>query len=236
MNRIKEVFGADRVVLPVVHPVGLAEALASVEVAQDAGAKGVFVINQGMNDHDTLGLVGEIERRHPTLWVGINLLGHMPAEALGTALEARGRVDGIWSDNAFVDERATEQPEAAEFVAARRARGWTGLYFGGVAFKYQRDVAPDALGRATVFAASCMDVVCTSGPATGKAAHVDKLVAMRHAVGPGTAIALASGVTAENVGAFLPYVDAFLVGTGIEARFGVLDRSKLTALLAAVGP
>jgi len=118
-------------------------------------------------------------------------------------------------------------------VEARRSRGWTGLYFGGVAFKYQREVAADALGRASVVAMSYMDVVCTSGPGTGKAADVAKVIAMREAIGPDGAIALASGVTAENVAAYLPYVDAFLVGTGIEARFGVLDRAKLADLLAA---
>jgi len=47
-------------------------------------------------------------------------------------------------------------------------------------------------------------------------------------------IALASGVTAENVGDYLPYVDAFLVGTGIEARLGVLDPARLRDLLDAV--
>ncbi|MEO7729932.1 MAG: hypothetical protein ABIY55_03095 [Kofleriaceae bacterium] len=56
---------------------------------------------------------------------------------------------------------------------------------------------------------------------------------MREAIGPEGAIALASGITPENVGTYLPYVDAFLVGTGIEARFGVLDRDKLAALLEA---
>ena len=234
MNRIREVFGVDRVALPVVHPIGRDEALASVEVAHAAGAKGVFVINQGMRDPELLELVREIWRRYPTLWVGVNLLGKRPAEALGYALDACGRIDGIWSDNALVDERATEQPAAGEFVAARRARGWAGLYFGGVAFKYQREVASDALGQAAVLAMSYMDVACTSGPGTGKAAQLDKLIAMRQAMGPGGAIALASGVTAENVGTYLPYVDAFLVGTGIEARFGVLDAGKLTALLEAI--
>ena len=234
MNRVREVFGVDRVVLPVVHPIGLSEALASVEVAHAAGVKGVFVINQGMNDVDTLAFVREIWRRHPSLWVGVNLLGRSPAQALADTLGTCGRIDGIWSDNALIDERLAEQPAAAEFVAARRARGWTGLYFGGVAFKYQRDVASDALGQATVLATSYMDVVCTSGPGTGRAAQIDKLVAMRQAVGSEVAIALASGVTAENVVAYLPYVDAFLVGTGIEARFGVLDADKLTALLAAI--
>jgi predicted TIM-barrel enzyme len=234
MNRIREVFGVDRVVLPVIHPIGLAEALASVEVAHAAGAKGVFTINQGMNDAEVLALVREIWRRYPALWVGVNLLGHSPSAALGDALDACGRIDGIWSDNALVDERATDQPAASELLAARRARGWTGLYFGGVAFKYQREVAGDALGRAAVLATSYMDVVCTSGPGTGKAADVAKVIAMRQAIGPEGAIALASGITAENVTAYLPYVDAFLVGTGIEARLGVLDPGKLAALLAVL--
>jgi hypothetical protein len=82
----------------------------------------VFTINQGMNDGEVLALVGEIHRRYPALWVGVNLLGRSPAEALGDALDACGRIDGIWSDNALVDERAADQPAGTEFIAARRAR------------------------------------------------------------------------------------------------------------------
>jgi hypothetical protein len=57
-----------------------------------------------------------------------------------------GRIDGIWSDSAGLDEHASEQPLADPFVAARRGLGWTGFYFGGVAFKYQRAIAPNDLG------------------------------------------------------------------------------------------
>src|SRR4051812_37473481 len=107
-----------------------------------------------MNDDEVLALVREIHRRYPALWVGVNLLGRSRAESMGDALAACGRIDGIWSDNALVDERAADQPAATEFVVARRARGWTGLYLGGVAFKYQREVAGDDLGRAAVLAMS----------------------------------------------------------------------------------
>lgn len=234
MSRIRDVFGVDRVVLPVVHPLGMSEALASVEIAHAAGAKGVFTINQGMATEQVPVLVRDIQRRFPDLWVGVNLLGFRPAGMLHEMLDRGERIDGLWSDNALVDEQAAEQPAAAELLAARQARGWGGLYFGGVAFKYQREVAREDLGRAAKLAASYMDVVCTSGPGTGKAANVDKVIAMREGIGASGAIALASGVTAENVGSYLPYVDAFLVGTGIEATFGVLDRGKLSALLAAV--
>jgi uncharacterized protein len=231
MNRIAEVFGAPRVLLPVIHPVGRAEALASVEVAVAAGVKGVFLINQGMSERQVLALMMELRGLHPTLWVGVNLLGFSPAQILERGLEAGdGRLDGIWSDDAGIDEDAAQQPEAAAFVVRRREVGWKGLYFGGVAFKYQREV-PDAKLETAAFAArGYMDVVCTSGPGTGHEARVEKVAAMREGLGSNGALALASGVTPDNVDRFLPYVDAYLVGTGIEARLGVLDAGKVEAL------
>jgi len=78
-----------------------------------------------------------------------------------------------------------------------------------------------------------MDVVCTNGPGTGYAADVDKVRALRGGLGD-HALALASGVTAENVRNYLPFVQAFLVGTGIEARLGVIDPGKLGALMRAM--
>lgn len=56
----------------------------------------------------------------------------------------------------------------------------------------------------------------------------------RDALGTDAAIALASGVTSENVQDYLPYVDAYLVGTGIEKEVGVLDPAKLRALQARI--
>lgn len=233
MNRIEEVFGVSHVLLPVVHPIGREEAFESIRVAHDAGVKGVFLIDQGMGEAAVLQLIVEVRARFPALWVGVNLLGRSPADALDVALQGcAGRIDGIWSDNAGVDERATTET-AERFVAARRAHGWNGLYFGGVAFKYQREIAFADLGRTAAVAAPYMDVICTSGPGTGKAADAEKLRAMRDGLGE-TALALASGVTAENVHMYLPYAQAFLVGTGIEAQFGVIDGAKVAALLRAM--
>lgn len=49
MNRIEQTFGRSRVLLPVIHPIGRTEALASVELAVAAGVAGIFLINQGMS-------------------------------------------------------------------------------------------------------------------------------------------------------------------------------------------
>lgn len=233
MNRIAEVFKRPRAFLPVVHPVTRDHALAAVDVAVAAGADGVFLINQGLGERDVLALIGEVYRRHPTLWIGLNLLSRTPAEALAAALAGNGRIDGIWSDNAGVDEREAEQAHAQAFVEARRRLGWQGLYFGGVAFKYQREVPLSELGRATAIAGDYMDVVCTSGAGTGHAADPAKPRAMREGA-PGVALALASGVTTANVGEYLPYVDAYLVGTGIERELGVLDPDETKRLATAI--
>jgi uncharacterized protein len=231
VNPVARVFATSRVLLPVIHPIGCAEALQSIRIAHEVGVKGVFLINQGRGRDDVLALVREARERFPSLWVGVNLLGYSPPDALRAALDAcDGRLDGLWSDSADIDEHSQSQPDADEFLAVRKERGWSGLYFGGVAFKYQRAVAEDDYGTAARTATRYMDVVCTSGPETARAAHVDKLVAMRGAIGPDAALALASGVTADNVSDYLPHVDAFLVGTWIEERFGVLSREKLSRL------
>jgi uncharacterized protein len=231
VDKVFPAYSRSRVLLPVIHPVNEATALSSVAVAVGAGCRGIFLINQGMSSSEVLQLVMTVRRLHPKLWVGVNLLGHSPAEILSLGLAAcEGRLDGIWSDNAHIDESATQQPQAQAFVEARQALKWDGLFFGGVAFKYQRDVAASQLGAAGAAAAPYMDVVCTSGPGTGHAADVDKVANLRDGMPETSPLALASGITEDNVRTYLPDVQVFLVGTGIESAFGVLDATKVKRL------
>lgn len=236
-HRFFPTFHQPRVLLPVIHPLSWDAALTAVEQVHSVGAPGLFLINQGLDTRDVLRLVLEVRRRHPELWVGVNLLGHPPAEALARALEAcEGRLDGLWSDSAGIEEDAPPelQPAGQAFVAARQRLGWRGLYFGGVAFKYQRPVAAANLPAAARAAAPYLDVLCTSGPGTGQQADRDKVATLHRAGGDALPLALASGVTIENVADYLPYVSAFLVGTGIEHSFGVLDPIRLAVLARAI--
>lgn len=88
------------------------------------------------------------------------------------------------------------------------------------------------MGKAASLAAKFMDVVTTSGSATGVAASVKKISDMREGCGD-VAMALASGVTPENASQYIPLVDAFLVATGISppGDFYNLDPIRLRALL-----
>ena len=112
-------------------------------------------------------------------------------------------------------------------------RTWEGLYFGGVAFKYQREVPPEKLGDAAKLASKYMDVVTTSGPGTGRAAAVEKIATMKKALGD-FPLAIASGITPDNAADFLPHADCFLVATGISSQFDELDRDMLRALMEVV--
>ena len=134
-------------------------------------------------------------------------------------------------DNAGIDERTADQTEAEEILSERQRRGWGGLYFGGVAFKYQRAV--EDLERAASLAAKYMDVVTTSGPGTGKAATRDKIKAMKRALAD-TPLAIASGVTPENVVDYLDFADPFLVATGISRSWSHLDPVLVRALVETV--
>lgn len=227
---LQKVFRRARVFLPVIHPVSKETALGSIQTAIASGADGVFLINQGMSAAQVLEFIPEVQRRHEHLWIGVNLLGTAPEEVID--LIADLPVGGIWSDNANIDELSDVQPAGERFRQARQRTGWKGLYFGGVAFKYQRQVPDALLPNAARNACPWVDVITSSGPGTGYAASVEKAKALRSGAGAHP-LGLASGVSPENAAGFLPYVDAYLVASEIEtAKYsGVLvpERTKSLA-------
>ena len=129
VNRIEQVFGTPRVLLPVIHPVSRVAALESIRVAHDAGVRGVFLIDQGMREDKVLDLVREVRDHFPGLWIGVNLLGRRPAEALEVALDACGisppRPEGRWTptrsrsrpERHFADSFATMRLAIARAIA-----------------------------------------------------------------------------------------------------------------------
>ncbi|MEM7423752.1 MAG: hypothetical protein AAF334_08500, partial [Pseudomonadota bacterium] len=107
-----------------------------------------------------------------------------------------------------------------------------GLYFGGTAFKKQRPVDPADYQIAAAQAALRMDVVTTSGVATGAAAEAGKIDSFRSGVGDAP-LAIASGITPDNAMIY-GAADCFMVATGInhEDSFYDIDPARLRALLS----
>jgi hypothetical protein len=216
-------------VLPVIHVVDAAQALRNAAIARQAGADGIFLINHGISSDELFAIHRRVLMEHPSYWwIGLNCLDLAPDEVFR---RLPAGVDGVWVDDAKIREDQEAQPDAERIGRAQRGAPGRPLLFGGVAFKYQRPVAE--LEAAARIAARHMDIVTTSGPGTGHAADLDKLRRMRSAL-PWTPLAVASGITPENVCDYLPLVDCFLVATGISSSFEELDRDKVHALVARV--
>ena len=222
-------------VLPVIHARDRGQVLRNVQVAVREGAHGVFLINHDFALDGLLPLIREVRNRYASLWLGVNFLGVTGAQAfpvLGDLERSGCVVDAYWADDARIDERSEGQREADAIAKRRRTSGWTGLYLGGTAFKKQREVRPEHFEAAARIAARHMDAVTTSGVATGRSAEVSKIEAFRNGCGD-QALAVASGVTPNNVGAYTGLVDAILVATGINRAgdFYNIEPMRLRRLL-----
>lgn len=213
----------------VVHVLGADQAIEQVRVAQGEGADGAWLIDHAGDHHRLRRTMSAVRDVVPDFWLGVNFLD-LTVDRAAAFVDAR--MDGLWSDNACV--HVNEDREIAlRALRVRASRGWEGHYFGGVAFKGQRleeDVA-DAAERAI----GLMDVVTTSGAGTGLAAPEEKLRRMHAALAGRCPLALASGVTPENVETYLPYVSFLLVATGVSETFHKIDPKKLQRLVARVG-
>lgn len=220
-------FSHKHVILPVIHVESLELALRNVEIAGEAGADGVFLIGHSMGSGDLLEITNEVLDKYPDLWVGVNCLGLLPVEVFEYISP---KVQGVWADDAGIYEHSLEQSYASDTRTAQQELAPQTLYFGGVAFKYQRTVSD--LELACQAAEGLMDVITTSGPGTGKAASIEKVRRMKGATE--IPIGIASGITPENVREYLPYVDYYLVATGISKSFTELDPIKVKELVEAV--
>jgi len=212
----------------VIHVESQKQALQNAELARQSGCDGVFLINHAIAVRDLLTIHQKVIEEFPGWWVGVNCLGINPRQVF--SIVGPG-VAGVWTDDACIDERTDVQPAADAILAARASASWEGLYFGGVAFKYQRAVGD--LAAAARLATQYMDVVTTSGPGTGQAPSIAKIRAMKKALGD-CPLAIASGITPENVADYLEVADCFLVATGINASWTELDPLLVRKLVQTV--
>jgi uncharacterized protein len=223
------------VVTPVIHVQDLGQAIANIGHAVRLGAPGVFLINHDFPVEPFLPILRAVRAECPNLWLGVNFLaqpGRVAFPILGRLQTEGCQIDAYWADDACMDERQSTQTEAESIAAIRAASGWQGLYFGGVCFKKQRPVEPALNEYSARLALPFMDVVTTSGVATGQATDLAKITDFRRGL-DAAPLAIASGVTPENAHHYAADVDCFLVATGINrpGDFYNIDPARLSAML-----
>lgn len=230
MSKYKAIFRRTHTFLAVVHVEDCDQAMRNAHIARDEGADGIFLINHHISYVSLLEIYAQVTERLPGFWVGLNCLD-LGRDALAVIPKTCA---GLWVDNAGVNEDAedTMQHHLYGHADRRRVRGWSELYFGGVAFKYQEPVRDYA--RVAKLALPFVDVITTSGAGTGIAADTNKVRIMKNAIGDHP-LAIASGITPENIPEYLPFADCFLVATGISDSHTELNPRKVRALVKALG-
>lgn len=202
---------------PVIHCIsstlgGEEHVLRNVDTALLYGADGVFLIGHGMNRSMLCYLYNQVRTRFPDAWIGLNFLDISSADEIGLyhTVDECSYLDALWTDS-LPNTRLNLQTKAK--------------VFGGVAFKYiDPHVSGAALEKACLHARKVVDIVTTSGNKTGVAPGIGKLREIRAYLGAKIPLAVASGVSVENVLEFLDVADIFLVASSIsklDTSYGV---------------
>lgn len=197
---------------PVVHVKNLEQALQNVDICRAAEVDGIFLINHGIPARKLITIAHKVRELHPKMWIGINLLGTDDFSESPVILPELPRIQGYWMDNPGLVEGSQTQTMTDYVVAMVREYQPGALLFGGVAFKYQPQ--PKDLAEMSKLAAKHIDVITTTGDATGVAASATKIRQMRQAIGSHP-LAIASGIDLTNVRFTLPYNNWFMAATKI---------------------
>lgn len=208
--------------------------------ALNLGADGIYLIDHKNGGHymgPLFETFNNLADKSPDRYIGLNLLGLSPQSAmyaLAKALSKSGNLlfapSALWVDDMRDDWPISSAMETRDVNPdLRRVR-----LLGGVAFKYTDTFTddPNMARYETVYLQDSVDVVTTSGSATGQAPSVEKIRAMKEVMGD-KLLAVASGITAENIYNYEGIVDEILVGTSIETspNSGIFDDDKLRELI-----
>lgn len=218
-----------RAFLPVIHVQDFKQAMRNAHIAFENGAHGIFLINHAITSVDLLKIYHDVRTHYPDAWIGLNLLDLDPEQAL-TVVPAS--VSGLWVDSVGIRSDWKDpvlQARRYHEVQQSLVQDWKGLLFGGVAFKYQPSFGDPA--EEARIAAPFVDVITTSGDGTGLPPEVEKIQRMK-AAAPKIPLAIASGMTPENIQDFL-MANYFMAATGISDTFTELNPLK-TRLFADI--
>ena len=210
-------------IFPVIHYLDHATAFEQVALARQTGADGVFLIAHQGDDRPLLSVAAESKAQYPDFPIGINLLSSSPLFAVESAVQLG--LDMVWADQMGVSSAGLTD-EGREL--AKQALIHPKLhFFASVAFKYQPlESFPE---QAAAQALKAGFIPTTSGSGTGRAPNVQKISAMSTETS-GT-LAIASGMTPENVALYAPYLSQILVATGVAFDDYRMDPDRLKLLI-----
>jgi uncharacterized protein len=161
-------------------------------------------------------LAREVKKAHPQLPLGIQILAGANNEALSAALaagadfiRAEAFVFGHVADEGYMDSCAGTLLRHRKAIGAEAIAIFTDIKKKHSAHAITADVDIVQTAHAAEYFLS--DGLILTGAATGEAASADELRAVYSSTK--LPVLVGSGITAENLKTYLPFADAFIVGS-----------------------
>lgn len=203
-------------IIPVIHLVNTKQLLRNIDTCLNNNIKHVFIINHLTDYNDVINNASLIKETFPKLWVGVNILDMQPSVSLKIDLP----FDGIWIDKTLT-------------LTDVENKIFKGDIFSGLNFKYQKQFSGKDLEDQIQIIKQTSTIACTSGAGTGKEASIEKIKNIKELLGD-FPLALASGVSSNNIENYLPYVDNFLVASSITDNNEIIKDFLLKDLVSKI--
>ena len=170
---------------------------------------------------------------------GVNVLRNDPIAALGLAYATGGEFIRVnVHTGVMVTDQGIIEGGAAETVRRRSGLGADVKLLADVMVKHAvplgeqdiRDAAKAAVQRGLA------DALIVTGPFTGEEADMSDVRAVKEAAPEGTPVLVGSGVTEENIGAYMEWADGVIVGTSMKVGGVVsnpVDCERVARLVSA---
>ena len=222
-------------IYPVVHITTVKTSVAEGIAALDAGADGIFLINHNGGPDKIFQTMKAIRTERPGSFVGVNLLEYTTKAAFDLIESKLTDKDylpqALWVDDVTYSGRGSWEV----YCDKNRHPDLCNIQlFGGIAFKYTSTFTedPTLAAQEVISLRNDVDVVTTSGAGTGTAPTVAKLHAVKQAAGD-KPVAVASGISIENIVDIAHSVDFVLISTSIETHpgSGIFNKEKLNAVI-----
>lgn len=215
-------------IIPVIHTIDMNQVKYNLDLCKNNGIDFVFLINHGFGPKcvENLQTYFKLSKEMYDIKIGLNFLQVDTPEAMAIVNSMSIKPDALWVDKSYITPNDLTKAELIKDLNDKSIK-----YFGAVAFKYQKQPSKDELQLVCETATNYMDVVTTSGAATGIAADLEKIKTIKSYIG-NHEMAIASGVDFKNKNMYSEFVDYLLVASSItNPQTEMIIESKLKELL-----
>ena len=229
-NRKARLFGSQsKVFFPVLHPKSEEQMEINIAILKTQKPTHIALISNECTSAFLVNSAKKVKAALPYAFLLLNFVGESVYSLFKYLPQISGTVDGIMLDNCMIYQNSDNSDSILKLFIKHMIRAGMNevVLFGGLYFKYQPhngdyDVV---LPRAN----HILDIICTSGNATGIAADSAKVKTIKSKTS--VPVALCSGITNENIVEMTNIVDVLMVGTFINDATEKINETNYLTLM-----